>query len=106
MGLHRAPRNGLSAQDIMYVHVNVFGHVRGMAMALSEETQAHQDAGLTMEQWSENNESEFRVIAASGRYPAMEYLVSQNVDYDMDMVFEYGLRLLLDGIRQQFASKT
>lgn len=96
---------GLSPQDIMYVHVNVFGHVRGMAMALSEETQAHQDTGLTMEEWGDNNEAAFRVIAASGRYPTLEYLVAQEVDYDIDDVFVYGLRLLLDGVAQRFALK-
>lgn len=94
---------GLSPQDMMYVHVNVFGHVRGMAMALSEETQAHQDTGLTMDEWQENNETAFRAVAASGRYPMMEFLVTQEVDYDIDAVFEYGLRLLLDGVEQQFA---
>lgn len=95
---------GLSAQDIMYIHVNVFGHVRGMAMALSEETRAHQDTGLTMEEWSETTEPAFRAIATTGRYPTMEYLVSQNVEYDIDVLFEYGLRLLLDGVQQRFAS--
>jgi DNA-binding transcriptional regulator YhcF (GntR family) len=93
---------GLPAQDVLYVHINLFGHVRGLAMALSEETQAHQDTGLTMEEWQENNEAAFRAVAASGRYPTMEYLVAQDVDYDIDELFEYGLRLLLDGIEQRF----
>lgn len=94
---------GLSAQDILYVHINLFGHIRGLATALSEEIQAHQDTGQTMDEWMEDNEAAFLAVAASGRYPAMEYLVSQEVDYDIDVLFEYGLRLLLDGIEQQFA---
>jgi hypothetical protein len=37
-------------------------------------------------------------VMSSGQFPALAYLDTQRFTLDLDAMFEYGLRLLLDGI--------
>jgi DNA-binding transcriptional regulator YhcF (GntR family) len=92
---------GLPMQDMMYIHLNLFSHVRGLALALGAEALAQQDTGMTNDEWMDTQEPDFRQITESGRYPTMEYVVSHDFEQDLDLMFEYGLRLLLDGIERQ-----
>lgn len=89
---------GFSLDDIMHTHLTLFGHIRGTALNLQAEAQARQDTGMTNDEWIETQEPELRQLLDSGRFPAMEYIVVQQFDYDLDAVFEYGLQRLLDGI--------
>jgi DNA-binding transcriptional regulator YhcF (GntR family) len=92
---------GLSMQDMMYIHLNLFSHVRGVALSLAAESQARQDTGITNDEWMETTVAEFRRITASGEYPTMEYVITLDFEQDLDLMFEYGLRLLLDGVERQ-----
>jgi AcrR family transcriptional regulator len=89
---------GLSMQDMMYIHLNLFSHVRGLALSMAAESQARQDTGITNDEWMDSYAAEFQRITASGNYPTMEYVITLEFEQDLDTMFEYGLRLLLDGI--------
>jgi DNA-binding transcriptional regulator YhcF (GntR family) len=88
---------GLDVNTMMFFHLTVFGHVRSTAMNLHSETQAEQDTGLTADEWVETQEPALRDLVASGRYPTFEYVVGQPFNFDLNTLFEFGLRRLLDG---------
>ncbi|TCO50645.1 TetR/AcrR family transcriptional regulator C-terminal domain-containing protein [Actinocrispum wychmicini] len=94
---------GLPINDMMYIHLNLISHIRGMALTLAMEDQARQDSGLTTEEWFETIGPEFIEVAASGRYPVMLHITTLDFDQDLDEMFEYGLRLLLDGVAQRLS---
>lgn len=94
-------RHGLSMEDMMYIHLNVFGYIRGHALTLQDETRARQDSGITHEEWIETQENALDRLRASGRYPTMAEIITDEFDYDLDKVFEYGLRLMLDGVERR-----
>ncbi|HEV8556153.1 MAG TPA: TetR/AcrR family transcriptional regulator C-terminal domain-containing protein [Actinophytocola sp.] len=99
-------RLGLGPDDMMYIHLNLFGHVRGLALALQTEARDRQDTGMTNNEWMDTQLAAFQQIVATGRYPTMEYVVTQDFEQDLDVMFEFGLRLLLDGVEQRLARAT
>jgi AcrR family transcriptional regulator len=96
---------GFGIDDMMHIHIALFGHVRGTALSLQSEAQAQQDTGMTNDEWIETQEFDLREVLASGRFPTFEYVVQQQFDYDLDAVFEYGLQLLLDGIEVKLRTR-
>jgi AcrR family transcriptional regulator len=99
-------RFDMSMAEIMYTHLNLYGHVRGLALTLQSETQARQDTGMTHQEWMETEEPALVNLLATGRYPAMAAIITDEFDYELDKVFEYGLRLLLDGVERQLRDYT
>jgi DNA-binding transcriptional regulator YhcF (GntR family) len=99
-------RFDMSMDEMMYTHLNLYGHVRGLAMTLQSETQARQDTGMTHQEWMETEEPALVNLLATGRYPAMAAIFTGEFDYELDKVFEYGLRLLLDGVERQLRDYT
>jgi len=93
---------GLPLADMTHIQYLLYAHVRTLAMGLAAETQARQDTGLTNDEWMATMASEYREITTSGRYPTMAFMVA-TVDFelDLDVMFEYGLRLLLDGVERR-----
>ncbi|MET0134273.1 MAG: TetR/AcrR family transcriptional regulator C-terminal domain-containing protein [Kibdelosporangium sp.] len=92
---------GFGVDDMMNIHLNLFGHVRGLAITLQAELQARQDTGMDNEEWLETQESGLTGMIQGGPYPTMQWVVTQEFDYDLDRLFEYGLQLLLDGVERQ-----
>jgi hypothetical protein len=82
---------GLTIQEMMYVHVTLFSHVRGLALNLEAEAQAEQDSGLTSDEWMQTQEHGFRVIAGTGDFPLLDRLVDSETELDLDQLFEFGL---------------
>ncbi|CAM3630975.1 TetR/AcrR family transcriptional regulator C-terminal domain-containing protein [Kibdelosporangium persicum] len=98
-------RFGLSMSDMMYTHLSIFGHVRGLALTLQDETRARQDTGVTHEEWMTTEEDALERLLRTGRYPTMAEVIREDFDYDLDKVFDHGLRLLLDGVERQLAAR-
>lgn len=99
-------RFDMSMDEIMYTHLNLYGYVRGTALTLQSETQARQETGMTHQEWMRTEEPALENLLATGRYPAMAAMIADEFDYDLDKVFEYGLRLLLDGVERQVRDYT
>ena len=90
---------GLDPATMLYVHLTTFGYVRGIAVNFELEAAAEQDSGLTDEQWLRSQGSALHSLLASGSYPMMSRLAAQpGFAFDLDAMFEFGLRRVLDGI--------
>ncbi|MEV7421760.1 MULTISPECIES: TetR/AcrR family transcriptional regulator C-terminal domain-containing protein [unclassified Streptomyces] len=97
--LNTLRNTGLSPFEMIHSHLTVFAYVQGLAMAADMENQARQDTGLSDEEWLARNEPRFDAIVAGGAYPLINTLFTQDqFDLDLDTLFEFGLRLTLDGI--------
>jgi hypothetical protein len=40
-------------------------------------------------------------LLATGRFPTMAYIITVDFEQDMDTMFEYGMRLMLDGLERR-----
>jgi DNA-binding transcriptional regulator YhcF (GntR family) len=89
---------GFGPHDVLCAHINLFAHVRGMALARLAEAQAEQDTGMPADDWMRHHDSGLRQWADSSGHPGFGYVMREPFDFDLDMVFEYGLQRLLDGI--------
>ncbi|MFF3953680.1 TetR/AcrR family transcriptional regulator C-terminal domain-containing protein [Streptomyces sp. NPDC001890] len=90
---------GLPPHTKLHIHLTLFAHVQGLAMAGELESQALQDTGLSAEQWMEKNEPHSNAISASLDYPFLNSLFEHDeFELDLDVLFEFGLRRTLDGI--------
>ncbi|MRH87645.1 GntR family transcriptional regulator [Nocardia sp. SYP-A9097] len=86
---------GFDAHDMMCAHINVFGHVRAMALVRLTEAQAEKDTGMSADDWMRHRNGSTR--ARTG-HPGLDYVTREQFDFNLDTVFEYGLQRLLDGI--------
>jgi DNA-binding transcriptional regulator YhcF (GntR family) len=94
--LHAA---GLDTAVALYVVVAVAGFVNGTAANLESELDAQQDTGVTSDEWMQAQEPAFLEIVASGRFPLLaEVSARPDFDVELDVIFELGLTLLLDGL--------
>lgn len=90
---------GLTPFEMIHTHLSLFAYVQGLAMAAELETQAVQDTGMSDGERMARNEPRFEVIAATGNYPLLNSLFMQDeFEFDLDTLFEFGLRRTLDGI--------
>jgi len=86
---------GFDAHDMLCVHINLFGHVRSMALVRLAEAQAEEDTGVSADDWMRLQGDGLRRWASSA---GLGYVARERFDFDLDTVFEYGLQRLLDGI--------
>ncbi|MBT2445477.1 TetR/AcrR family transcriptional regulator C-terminal domain-containing protein [Streptomyces sp. ISL-36] len=94
--LHGTP---LTPFEKIHTHLVIFAYVQGLAMADDLEEQARQDSGISDGEWMERNEPRFDAISAGGSYPLLTTLTDgEDFDLDLESLFEFGLRRILDGI--------
>jgi AcrR family transcriptional regulator len=89
---------GFDTHDALCAHINLFAHVRGMALARLAEAQAEKDTGMSADEWMRHHDRGLRQWADSAGHPGLGYVMREPFDFDLDTVFEYGLQRLLDGI--------
>ncbi len=89
---------GFDAHDMLCAHINLFGHVRSMALVRLVEAQAEEDTGMSADEWMRLQDGGLRRGGASAGHPRLGYLVRGRVGFDLDTVFGDGLQRLLDGI--------
>ena len=89
---------GFGTHDMLCAHINLFAHVRGMALARLAEAQAEKDTGMSADDWMRHHGGGLRQWADSAGHPGLGYVMRDPFDFDLDTVFEYGLQRLLDGI--------
>ena len=86
---------GFDAHDMLCAHINLFGHVRSMALVRLAEAQAEEDTGMSADDWMSLQGGDLSRWASSD---GLGYVVRERFDFDLDTVFEYGLQRMLDGI--------
>jgi DNA-binding transcriptional regulator YhcF (GntR family) len=89
---------GFDTRDMLCAHINLFAHVRGMALARLAEAQAEKDTGMSADDWMRHQGRGLRQWADSAGHPGFGHVMREPFDFDLDTVFEYGLQRLLDGI--------
>jgi DNA-binding transcriptional regulator YhcF (GntR family) len=89
---------GLPTDDMMCAHINLFAHVRGLALARLTEGQAERDTGMSADDWMRQHDRGLRNQLSSPGYPGFGQVIHDQFDFYLDTVFEYGLQRLLDGI--------
>jgi hypothetical protein len=96
---------GLDPNAQFTAAVTVANYVRGTAVNLAEEAQAEQDSGLTDTQWMDAHEERIGKIVADGRLPLMaRFITADDGVWNLDMLFEFGLQRLLDGLESKFGA--
>jgi DNA-binding transcriptional regulator YhcF (GntR family) len=96
---------GLSAAEMMNLHIVLHGFVQGIASNIEAEAQAANESGMSDDEWMRGQESAFEALAASGRYPsfaAVHARLRTGFELDFDALFEVGLRAFLDGLEPMF----
>jgi DNA-binding transcriptional regulator YhcF (GntR family) len=89
---------GLDLATTFTTHITLFNYVRGTAINLELETEAEAVTGMDNEEWLNAQEAEMRRIISSGEFPMFERLATNEYDFDLDNLFEFGLQRLLDGL--------
>jgi DNA-binding transcriptional regulator YhcF (GntR family)/AcrR family transcriptional regulator len=90
-------RAGLEPATTLHIAVTLAGYVLGIAVNLESEVEAQHDSGITSEEWMQTQEEQF--LALSARFPTIaSFSELPDVQYDLDTLFEFGLKLTLDGI--------
>lgn len=92
---------GLDAATMLHVHITLFSYVRGLAINIEWENEAAAASGLTEDEWMDNHSLALNELAASGAFPTFARVFTEltdNFDLDLDLLFEFGLEPLLDGL--------
>jgi AcrR family transcriptional regulator len=89
---------GFDTHDMLCAHINLFAHVRGMALARLAEAEAEKDTGMSADDWMRHHGRGPRQRADSVGYPGLDHVIREPFDFDLDTVFDYGLQRLLDGM--------
>ncbi|MEV4342966.1 TetR/AcrR family transcriptional regulator C-terminal domain-containing protein [Actinoplanes sp. NPDC049596] len=99
-------RCGLDSSTQFTASVMLANYVRGTAVNLEEEAQAEQETGLTDEQWMANQQDRFAAVLGTGKLPLMaRFIASGDQSFTLDVLLEYGLQRLLDGLEAVVQSK-
>ncbi|NUW45811.1 TetR/AcrR family transcriptional regulator C-terminal domain-containing protein [Nonomuraea rhodomycinica] len=92
--------HGLAPDAMMRIHILLYSYVQGIAANLELEQQAQAATGLTDEEWMDRN-APYPALLAQGGYPTFVKVVEDlggDFELDLDRLFEFGLRPLLDGL--------
>ncbi|WP_236789047.1 GntR family transcriptional regulator [Amycolatopsis sp. GM8] len=92
---------GLEPTAKLYAYLTVFGFVRGLAVNLEAEAQAEQDTGLTPDEWMQTQSNDLLSgIFEHAELPAFAELITHDIPFDLDNLFEFGLARVLDGLER------
>jgi DNA-binding transcriptional regulator YhcF (GntR family) len=91
--------HGLDAETLFVAAVAMANYVRGTAVNLEAEAQARHETGITETQWMEAQQARLQAAIADGRMPIMrEYMAEPEHEFSLDLLMEFGLQRLLDGM--------
>ncbi|MEV4512356.1 GntR family transcriptional regulator [Dactylosporangium sp. NPDC049525] len=100
---------GLPAARVFDLYIVLFSHGQGLAVNLDREARAQAETGLTDEQWVDTQAAAMQALASSGSYPNFAGVtggLAGGYDFDLDALFETGLRALLDGFERLIERET
>ena len=90
--------HGLDLDTMFTTYLTLINYVRGIAVNLESEAEAEAVTGLNSEEWLETQESQLDSILSPGQFPMFERLITEEYDFSLDRIFEFGLQRLLDGL--------
>lgn len=89
---------GLDHQTTFTAYITLINYVRGTAVNLELEAEAEAATGVDNEEWLASEEPKLRSLIDSGDFPVFARYVSQDYDFNLDQLFEFGLARILDGL--------
>jgi DNA-binding transcriptional regulator YhcF (GntR family) len=90
---------GLDDPTIFRLHLSLFSYVHGMASSLEAEAREEAETGVTLWEWMLVREQEARAVMETGAFPhSVRVFLQADTGFDLDTIFETGLRSLLDGV--------
>ena len=89
---------GLDHQATFTAYITLVNYVRGTAMNIELEAEAEAATGVDNEEWLDAQEPKMRAIIDSDVFPVFTRYVSQDYDFSLDQLFEFGLARMLDGL--------
>jgi DNA-binding transcriptional regulator YhcF (GntR family) len=102
--LRAADGLGLDPNSQLQVHVTVFSYVQGLAGNLERQAEAEAETGISDDEWMASQRARCDAMLESGDFPVFARVTARaDFDLDLDAVFEFGLRLLLDGLARSIA---
>lgn len=91
--------HGLDLHTMMYLHISMFSFVRGVAIDLETEAQTLAETGKSPDEYLAEQEPGLVALTETGGFPIFARMVElDDFDFDLDVLFETGLRTLLDGV--------
>ncbi|MDW8805082.1 TetR/AcrR family transcriptional regulator C-terminal domain-containing protein [Streptomyces scabiei] len=90
--------HGLDLQSAFTAHLMLLNYARGVAVNLESEREDEAHSGLDSEQWMDTQEPALLAFLTTGHFPALSRLATAGYHLDLDALFEFGLRRLLDGL--------
>jgi len=89
---------GLDHQTTFTAYITLVNYVRGTAVNLELEAEAEAATGVDNEEWLDAQEPKMRAIIDADVFPTFTRYVSQDYDFSLDQLFEFGLARMLDGL--------
>jgi len=89
---------GLDIATMLHVSITLTGYVQGTASYRMLEIEAERETGVSREEWWAARDTALARLLASGRFPMLARLAPEPDAQDLDAVFEFGLRRMLDGL--------
>jgi AcrR family transcriptional regulator/DNA-binding transcriptional regulator YhcF (GntR family) len=89
---------GLDHQTTFTAYITLVNYVRGTAVNLELEAEAEAATGVDSDEWMDAQVPRLRAIVEIDAFPVFTRYVSQNYDFSLDQLFEFGLGRLLDGL--------
>jgi AcrR family transcriptional regulator len=87
---------GADNDTVMTAYLTLVNYVRGTAVNLEPEAEAEAVTGMNADEWMDTQEPVLRSVFAAAN-PVAERIFSTPYDFDIDVLFEFGLQRLLDG---------
>jgi DNA-binding transcriptional regulator YhcF (GntR family) len=96
--LRELERSGLDESQIITAHITLFNYVRGTAVNIELEKEAEATSGLSSEEWLDRQEPSLRALIEDGQFSTLGRVLGRPYDFDLDVLFEFGLQRMLDGL--------
>jgi AcrR family transcriptional regulator len=97
---------GFDHQTTFTAYITLASYVRGTALNLEMEAEAEAASGVDNEEWLQAQEPRLRAIVEAGRFPVFTRFISQDYDFSLDQLFEFGLSRMLDGLTALLGDRT
>lgn len=89
---------GLPRQTTLYLHVSLFNFVHGSAASLETEIRETANTGSDQTRWMARQDAQTRAVITPDDFPHSAALfLTDDLEFDLNGLFETGLGLLLDG---------
>jgi AcrR family transcriptional regulator len=89
---------GLDHHATLTAYITLVNYVRGTALNLEREAEAEAATGMDSEEWLDAEAPRLRAIVDDRRFPVFARYVTEEYDFDLDGLFEFGLARMLDGL--------